>query len=80
MLRELGRKIMNNKAPIFHVRDLTKIFYSTRGNTVTETLALDKSRPAGSPRNPEPDPRSRRSQALVDGRRKGTAEDEDEPA
>jgi len=33
---------MSNNAPIFHVYNLTKIFYSTRGNIVTETLALDK--------------------------------------
>jgi len=33
---------MGNNAPIFHVQKLTKVFHSIRGDTVTDTLALDK--------------------------------------
>jgi len=33
---------MGSNIPIFHIQNLTKTFYSIKGNTVTETLALDK--------------------------------------
>ena len=33
---------MGNNTPIFHVQNLTKVFHSIRGDTITDTLALDK--------------------------------------